>query len=261
MKAKALKNKEGTEFNPTLLTDPVEVAQATAAMEARLASARAVLASKVKPANDDAVAAAKARAKARRDAKLLLADADGRIGDEAVRDIILPTIERVMNGDLQIVDLKAGEEAGLVKALRSKGLHYRLTRLNLDEELIAVALRFCKAFEAARIGGMTANLNGFSGGAKRTAQPEKWALAMDELSRASRGPVSRPLSSDERAVLYGYVIFDVSMCDLGAHVASKVSPDKNMHKFTGKLLLHKALEKLEYFYQDWDYQQDRYGNY
>lgn len=253
MKAKALKTEENA-FNPTMLTDPQAIAEATAAMEARLEAARTALATRAMPANDDEVRAAKAKAKARRAAKALLRTADGHIGNEAVRDIVLPTIERVLNGDVQIVELpEQVAHAGAVKVLRSKGLHYRLTRLNLDDDLIAVALRFNKTFEAAKIGGLTANLDGFSGGAKRTSQPEKWALAMDELSRASRGPVSNPLTTDERAVLYGYVVYDVSMCDLGAYVARCVSPDEKMHKFTGKLSLHKALEKLLFFYEDWDY--------
>jgi|GEM_PF-2469674 len=224
--AKAKTEKEAV-FAHCRLTDPAERQAAAEAMAARRATAREVI-----------------------------ADAACRVGDEAISAIVLPTIERVMGGDLQIVDLHAGAGSGLVKVVRSKGLHYRLARLGLCDDLIAVALRFNKAFERARIGNLTACYD-VAGGGNKAGDQERFVGLMRELAAASHGPVSCPLTQDERVVLYGYVLMDISMADVGHYVARAVSPEKKMHQFTGKLLLHKALEKLVFFYEDLDHRADQ----
>ncbi len=197
---------------------------------------------------------------AMRAARELLADAANKVGDEAITDIVLPTIERVIHGGVEMVDLAGYENKGVVRVLRVAGLGYRLRRMGLPDELVAIGIRFCGDFEKARIGGLTANYNGYSGGAKRSSEPERWAEAMDLLSKASYGPSTAPLTHDERVVLFGYVVFDVSAADLGGFVARCVSGDEKLHQFTTKLLLNKVLNKLFLFYEDWDYVQQRHAN-
>lgn len=198
-----------------------------------------------------------AQESSRRYGRELLADASCRVGDEAVVKIVLPVIERVMRGDIEIVDLEAGEDKGLVKVLRTAGLAHRLRKIGLSDDLSQIALRFSRDFAAARMGGLTASYDGVGGG-KRASEPERWAEAMDLLSKASAGPSSCPLTQDERVALYGYVLFDVSAADLGAFIGDGVV---HGHKFlisTGKLTLVKALKKLAFFYEDWD-ERHKYG--
>ena len=197
------------------------------------------------------VALAKIETAERKAAQTFVTEAATVVGNEAIRNIVLPTIERVLRGDLQVVDLHADEAAGLVKAVRSKGLGYRLKRLGLHDDQVAIAMRFCQTFEKARIGGLTANYDGFSGGAKRSSEPERWLLAMEELAHASQ-----VMTDDERVVVYGYLLFDVSSGDLGGHVVGGLTGDKNMMWFTTKLYLNKALNKLDLFYQDLEWQQE-----
>ena len=189
----------------------------------------------------------------------VLKTAETAIGNEAIRDIVVPTVERILRGDVEIVDLFAGADIGLVKAIRSKGLGYRLRRLGLGDDLIQVAMRFARDFEAARIGKLTANYEGGGRGTKVAAEPERMAEAMDILTGAMRGPVGMPMSHDERVVMTGYLVADMPMADLGAFAAAGLTPDKNIHKFTGKLYLAKALTKLAMFYEDLDWRQGANG--
>jgi len=175
-----------------------------------------------------------------------------RCGDETVIRVIPPSLERVRRADVSIVDLEGNEGKGLVKAVRAKGLGYRLRRLGLDDGQMQAAMRFAHDFEKARIGHLTANWNAaLVGGGKMEAEPERWCVAIDLLSKACGS-----LSHDEAVAALGYLAFDVSCADIGHFVAGAVSPDEKMHKFTGKLFLVKALNRLQVFYDDWDYRQD-----
>ena len=179
------------------------------------------------------------------------------VGDENLEDVVTPTLERLLRDDVQMVDLAGNEGKGLVRALRATGLAYRLRRLGLTEDQQGAAVRFARDFDKARIGGLTANYQG-GGGKGQSREPERWCDAMDLLSKASTGPLTCPITPDERAALFAYVILDVSLADIGAMITGTVSPDKNMHKFTGKLFLDKALNKMALFYEDWDYVQERH---
>lgn len=181
-------------------------------------------------------------------ARQIIAEAACRVGDEAIVDIILPTLDRVIRGDVQIVDLAGSEGAGLVKALRVPGLAARLRKVGVADELAAVAVRFACDFEKARIGGMVANYDGYSGGVKRSSEPERWCIAIDRLAKASD-----KLEADERVVVFAYVMLDMSAADTGNLLCGDLTSDANAKIFLGKYLLHKSLKKLKTFYEDWDW--------
>jgi len=180
-------------------------------------------------------------------ARHVLADAANKVGDEAITAVVLPTIERIIQGGVDLVDLEGHDGKGLVRVLRVSGLASRLKKIGLTPELCGIALRFNRDFEKARIGGLVANYDGGAGG-KKSAEPERWCDAMDLLTKASA-----KLEHDERVALYGYVLFDVSAADLGAFLCSDLTRDREVKIFLEKYLLNKALNKLTDFYEDWDW--------
>jgi len=194
------------------------------------------------------VAARDVRAREVNWARQVIGDAANRVGDEAITDIVLPTIDRIIQGGVDLVDLAGHEGKGLVRVLRVSSLGARLRKIGVVGELAAVALRFSRDFERARIGGLTANYDGGGGGSKRACEPERWLEAMELLARASA-----KLDHDERVAVYGYVLFDVSAADLGAFLGGGLSPDKDAHKYLQKYLLNKALNKLALFYDDYEW--------
>ncbi|MGN6208823.1 hypothetical protein [Asticcacaulis sp.] len=182
-------------------------------------------------------------------ARHVIGDAANKVGDEAITDIVLPTIDRIIQGGVDLVDLAGHEGKGLVRVLRVSSLGARLRKIGVSDELAAVALRFSRDFEKARIGGLTANYEG-GGGSKRACEPERWLEAMERLARASA-----KLDHDERVAVYGYVLFDVSAADLGAFLCGGLSHDHVNHKFLEKFLLNKSLNKLALFYEDCDWRE------
>lgn len=194
-------------------------------------------------------------------AKGLLKEAKARCGDSSIDTIVVPTIERIVAGklvdgfDVNIVERppEFGDK-GVVRVMRSEnGLVRKLRKLRIDDELIRVALRFGDSFAAARLGGLTANYEGVNPNGGKACEPSRWLGAMDELTKACW-----KLDDDERILLFGFLIYDLGCADLGEYVARSLTSDKEMHVFTGKLLLSKALKKLMVFYEDVDFLRERH---
>lgn len=202
---------------------------------------------------------ASAKAKRRKGVKAargLLGEASARCGDESLDLVVIPTIERVLRGDVAIAlrPIEFGD-TGVVRVLRSaSALPWTLRRMNIADEMIHVALRFSADFEKSRLGGLTANYEGVNPNGSKGGEPERWLEAVDLLSKASAR-----LDDDERLALYGVVLFDVSLADIGERVAGAMSKDRNMWINLTKFLTNKALNKLSLFYDDYEFIAERQG--
>jgi hypothetical protein len=193
-------------------------------------------------------------------AKGLTGLASVTIGDEAIESIIVPTIERVLQGqvidgipDMGITPHEGFEGKGLVRVLRSDGgIPYVLRRLGVEDELIGAALRFAGDFEKARIGGLTAGYDGAAGGRSGRGEPERWLEAIEELSLASR-----VLAADERVAVYSVVVFDRPLADVGQYLGSRLSKDKELWIILTKYVMRNALIKLVKHYDDRSFVLDR----
>ncbi|WKL57252.1 hypothetical protein Q1W73_16540 [Asticcacaulis sp. ZE23SCel15] len=177
----------------------------------------------------------------------LVSEAFASVGDEAISAIVTPAVERLMRGDVQIVDLEASEGKGKVQVLRTKGLAHSLRKAGLEDELVAVGVRYARCFERARIGGLTASYDGVSVKGM-VGQPERWLDAIDVLRQANAY-----LDSDMIRAVNGYVVLDLSCADVGGIVSIGVTSDRNMRIFAGKLYLRKALIRLQLFFEDMDW--------
>ena len=80
-------------------------------------------------------------------ARQVIGDAANRVGDEAITDIILPTIDRIIQGGVDLVDLAGFEDRGLVRVLRVPGLAARLKKIGVGGDMAMTALRFSRDFE------------------------------------------------------------------------------------------------------------------
>jgi hypothetical protein len=177
------------------------------------------------------------------EARRFAAEAATKIGSEAISAVVLPTLERIMAGDLEVVDFKAVHEVGMIKAVRAKSLLTRLKDLCLDDDQMAAAINVSRLVERARIGRLTACYDGAGGGAAH--EPERFLVAVDELSKAMA-----KLDSHERAIVWGLTAFDVSLADLGGIVAGSLTKDRNAKIILTKYILIKALNKLSLFFLD-----------
>jgi hypothetical protein len=160
-----------------------------------------------------------------------------------------PTLERALKGDLGFAVALESEYSHLRPrvVLKAQTVRDQLISADVDVDYADVAEGFLADVAGAQIGKLTASYGeGLGGGT--SAEPERFVIAVDRLARAQA-----KLSAKQRAALWGVLVFNLSLADVGYAVAGEketfaCSPHKL--RAAGSLLLEGALHAMLPLYRD-----------
>lgn len=184
----------------------------------------------------------KAALKAVREAVAL----QGRVVKETGMAGGVPTLERLLRGDVEMTQVLVAEEGEvhLRPAMMTASLETRLEDAGLSQRLAWVAGKFVADVEGVRIGKLTASYGEGTGGGQAD-EALRVVIRMRRLVAAQA-----MLTPKERTAVWGLLVFGLNMTDVGWALAgdrfgARGEPLRN----ASALLLEGALERMAPHYE------------